>query len=365
MFRTPLCNSPHISSLKRILFYHSSYPFKPLPVSTSLFIPSPGIMPSTTVSRRPFSPDPAIIDASPLLNFDNDNPSLLDDPDPDHLIFGPIDIEHPPGSSYSHFSWDSFTDFDSPASNNSLFSAPSPALLDSNNHLAFPSHPTLDDNTNDFYLSNWLHESDPPALQLSSSLPIPIPSHPQLSPPFIPFQDRPHFPQDTLYSPTEYAALHSLPRSTSPPKSLDDYKSFHPFDSISPLETCMPTPPTWASQLWAAPSYVHTAATSPPPLRRSPLSDSSSPRQRLTIRRDSFPSHVFQSSSAPSAVHSRPSNLTRTYSRRAESSSVSDDRDATVRRKKRIPTHEEPRTADRVSESRTPFPAILSFYDSR
>jgi hypothetical protein len=42
-------------------------------------------------------------------------------------------------------------------------------------------------------------------------------------------------------------------------------------------------------------------------------------------------------------------NLARSYSRRAESASVSDDRDATIRRKRRI--SDEPRTMEKTSDS--------------
>jgi hypothetical protein len=62
---------------------------------------------------------------------------------------------------------------------------------------------------------------------------------------------------------------------------------------------------------------------------------------------------VFQSSSAPLPVHSRAPNSTRPYSRRAESVSVSDDRDATVRRKKRLTSPDESGTAETASDSCT------------
>jgi hypothetical protein len=298
------------------------------------------------VSRRPFSPDN---DASPMLTFvDNDN---------EHLIFGPIDVDSQ-DVLYNRFQWDSF---DSPASNNSLFSAPSPALIDSNIPVPFPSTPH-DSSTNDFYLSNWLHDPDPPHL---ASSPIPIPAHQQQPAPFVPFPDSALFPlQDaSAFSPADFAALHPLPRSSSPNRPFDGFKPLHgPFDSISPLETSMPTP-AWASQLWPSPpSYVHTTAS--PPLQHSPLSDAAYPRRRLSLRRDSL---IFQSSSAPSAVHNaRPAALVRAYTRRAESSSVIDDRDATIRRKKRSPTHDEHRsstTTDRTSESRSyPLSPFVFFH---
>jgi len=43
--------------------------------------------------------------------------------------------------------------------------------------------------------------------------------------------------------------------------------------------------------------------------------------------------------------------MTRSYSRRAEPASVSDDRDATVRRKKRIPTHDETRNTEKIGDN--------------
>jgi hypothetical protein len=62
---------------------------------------------------------------------------------------------------------------------------------------------------------------------------------------------------------------------------------------------------------------------------------------------------VFQSSSAPSPVQTRTPNLARTYSPRAESASVSDDRDATVRRKKRLMSPEASGSAETTPDTCT------------
>jgi hypothetical protein len=62
---------------------------------------------------------------------------------------------------------------------------------------------------------------------------------------------------------------------------------------------------------------------------------------------------VFQSSSAPSPVQSRAPNLARPYSRRAESVSVSDDHDATVRRKKRLTSPDVSSGVETATDSRT------------
>jgi hypothetical protein len=76
-------------------------------------------------------------------------------------------------------------------------------------------------------------------------------------------------------------------------------------------------------------------------------------RQRVPLRTGSVSSgQIFQSSSAPSVFEPRAPPMTRSYSRRAESESVNDDQDATVRRKKRSPPVEDPSSPIKTNDSR-------------
>lgn len=363
------------------------HPFKPRVVRFPFHISaaSPYEMPATIISRRHFSPDPmtnpfstsdaAMKDATPLLNFEDGVNFESVGSESDQMIFGPLDFDE--GTQYASsipFAWDPYNEFDShspishmpgpPSSISTQFDAnvshtsPHDTFLDSG-AFSGDGHASHDFDDGNFYLSHWLNEPDLPAMQSSSS-PIPIRSAtmgPQSPSPFVPYSELPLFPQDASFSPAEFAALHPLPRSASPLPSFEDhtFENQH-FDSISPQEMSL-QPPAWASHLWESPSYLRPAASSRASARPSPLSENTL-RQRF--RRDSLPvGQIFQSSSAPSMGQIRPPSQPRSYSRRAESVSVSDDRDATVRRKKRIPVYEEPRTVDKASEGRAYSPAVI------
>ncbi|KAJ7752813.1 putative HMG1 protein [Mycena maculata] len=184
------------------------------------------------------------------------------------------------------------------------------------------------------YLSNWLNRETDTSPIPSPSSPIPIPSGPQ-SPSFVAFSDHSGFAQDAPFSPAAFAAALPLPSSPSS-SSFEDHHYAVPrahIESVSPHET---QTPAWATQLWETTGSRHLRTPSSPrsSARHSPLSD-----QRLRIpapRRNSLSSgQLFPSSSAPTAVPVGQ-NTIRSYStRRAESFSTPDDRDATVRRKKR------------------------------
>ncbi|KAJ7639129.1 hypothetical protein FB45DRAFT_904795 [Roridomyces roridus] len=201
------------------------------------------------------------------------------------------------------------------------------------------------------YLNNWsANDTDESSLPSPSS-PIPIPSGPQ-SPSFVAFSDgSPFGPQSfspQSFSPAAFAAALPLPGSHSPSSSFDDHYAVpnQQIDSVSPHET---QTPAWAAQLWESTGSRHLRTSSSPRsiARHSPLSDSH------RARRNSLSSgqQLFPSTSAPS-VAPMGQNTVRSYStRRAESFGASDDRDATVRRKKRIPGPEESEGPDKAHES--------------
>lgn len=189
----------------------------------------------------------------------------------------------------------------------------------------------------DNVFASWINESELSAPSPSSPISIPSPLDPQLSSAssFSAFSDHSAFPHDGMFSPTALAALHPLPSSVSPPSSYEDQ---HPLrQRLNSLSK-----PTWASNLWDhTPSSLRTPSVMRPSVRHSPLSDGTI-RQRMPVRRDSHSSaQPFLSTSAPSLVEPRAPSMSRTISRRSESVCISDDRDATVRRKKRSPGAEE------------------------
>ncbi|KAJ7930093.1 hypothetical protein B0H13DRAFT_1595724, partial [Mycena leptocephala] len=187
----------------------------------------------------------------------------------------------------------------------------------------------------DLKLYKWFNttretDTSPP----SPSSPIPIPSGPQ-SPSFVSFGEPSTFAQDasTPFSPSALAAAIPLPGSS--PSSFDDhYRQQIESLSVSPHET---QTPAWATQLWDTPPSRHLRTPSSPrsATRHSPLSTGhSAAGLRIPARRNSLSSghQLFPSSSAPS-VAPVGTNTIRPYgtSRRAESFSTADDRDATVR----------------------------------
>lgn len=360
-------NLPRYPPLAGICF-RSLTSFRTVPCSTS-FMP-------TAIQRRPYSDtmssyysslDAPMKSVSPMLTFEDNN--ILASPESDQMLFGPLDFEDfaLPSSPPAPAHWDIMHDLDndvkpmydfssSPLSPNYGIDVSQSSPTDSGYYDSAESYgmrimknsPPPDSH---LFLSNWIND---PELSMSSpSSPIPIPtssSIPQSSS-FIAFAEPIPFPRMGVFSPTEYAALHPLPRSMSPPSSFEDHYSpiRQRMDSISPQDTSLHTP-SWASQLWDTPSAIRSPSFSRPSVRHSPLSDTTV-RQRVPSYRGSISSgQLFQSSSAP--TEPRVPNMTRSYSRRAESVSVNDDHDATVRRKKRSPPVEDPTTTAKVNDNR-------------
>jgi hypothetical protein len=312
-----------------------------------------------TISHPLFSSDPmstADIKSPKLEHHD-----LFPPPDSDQMIFGPLELDDRP--QHDVYSWDAFHDL-SPST--STFLSPFPHFDFHPSHSS-PVDPPFDDAyvpqvqcTSPVYDENaayWVNDPEQPPMtpQSSSSSPIPIRASLSTSPPFFAYDEQPPFPQSASFSPSDFAAR---PRSISPPTITADPAIFQS-DSISPPETSL-HPPDWASKLW----HQSPALQSNPPSRLSPRRTSRSDTsyanrpQRFPLRRDVPPiGQTFQSSSAPSLIQSVSSRVARTYSHRAESVSAADDRDATVRRKKRASALEESRTRERTPESReTRFP---------
>ena len=331
----------------------------------------PSVMPLSPYPHRTLRPTPVsdapMKDATSLMNFVDPSPyDIISPADTDQMIFGPLDLDDP---SLLSPSWDPSHNLaynqpispilsDNPASPRRASdfdvpdASPSSTFYDSHSYGGFDDVQPMFD-LDDSNLSQWLTDShvDP-----SSSSPIPIrgtQSDPQSPPAFVPYGNN-AFPQNTSFSPSDFAALHPLPRSLSPTEISDGYLSSPGLGvaSISPAETSL-RPPAWASQLWDSSHYTPPATSGHHSGPHSPLSQNpyTAKGQRFQSRRDANPlGLMFQSSSAPSNV----AMLTRAYSRRSESESVSvsDDRDATVRRRKKLSPDEPPRDL-KSSESRT------------
>ncbi|KAI6163150.1 hypothetical protein EDD17DRAFT_1476955 [Pisolithus thermaeus] len=173
----------------------------------------------------------------------------------------------------------------------------------------------------------------------------------------------PYVPQNSSFSPSDLAALHPLPRSLSPADGSDGYLSSPslPLSSISPADTSL-RPPSWASQLWDPSLYPSSATSSGRSSGpHAPLSEIhyTAKKQRFQPRREINPSNLmFQPSSAPPLQSNMPT-LTRGYSRRAESVSIADDPDATIRRKKKSPPVQEELSKDLRSAEIPPPKSLL------
>ncbi|KAF5393042.1 hypothetical protein D9757_001283 [Collybiopsis confluens] len=280
---------------------------------------------------------PQMYPASPtLLTFDGHD---------DQMLFGPIDMDD--GSSA--FPWDS-TDADPKSTYYPSSLAydyisqhhPADTLYDPSPYL--PHHQDASALDNNSLFGSWINESE---MILSPVVPIPITPSPTEPQPFFSFGDRSHFPQDQGISPSEFAALHPLP--VSPSSSYEDSHVFptrHRVDSltsISPADISAVQTPEWVSGFFdntATPSSVsiRTPASTRSSTRSSLVSNDNTQRIRVPHRRGSITStHLFQSASAPSHTHlqSQSRSASSMASRRAESVSFSDDRDATVRRRRK------------------------------
>ena len=264
--------------------------------------------------------------------------------DSDQLIFGPLDLED------IHSRWDPFPEINIDAKapyNYSSFSTISQreSLTNSYYDSGTLYSPVEEHNPTSLDVTGWINDPDFGAY--SSSSPIPIPSPTTSS--FAGYQDHTRFsPDPTAFSPTSFAALCPLPRSISPP-SFHEAHSLRPrvHSVMSPRDMSLHTP------TWDAPSAHRTQSSlAHPSVRHSPLTDNSL-RQRIPVRRPLLSSgQQFQSSSAPSFSEARAPASSRTYSSGADSVNVSDDRDATVERKKRTPEEETPTIAIKVNDSR-------------
>ncbi|KAF6762222.1 hypothetical protein DFP72DRAFT_599174 [Ephemerocybe angulata] len=295
-------------------------------------------MSSPTLICRPFS-DPAHQPAY------DDQPHIVQDAD--QMIFD-MDADALGHPAHMPLHWDSYPPQDMDSKSAFSFDtigpmasyeygppevSPTGSYYEYNNPNFIKNSPSLDDN---LYLASWINDPElSGGPSPSSPISIPSPLDPQLSSAssFSAFSDQ-QYPHDQMFSPAALAVLHPLPSSLSPSSSFEDT---HPLrQRINSLSK-----PTWATQLWdPSPNSLRTPSVMRPSVRHSPLSDGTV-RQRMPIRRGSQSSQAFLSTSAPSMVEPRAPSMSRTISRRSESVSISDDRDATVRRKKRSPGAED------------------------
>ncbi|KAK2466040.1 hypothetical protein APHAL10511_001682 [Amanita phalloides] len=340
-----------ITHLQTPLFLRSSSRASLMPTATRPVFHSPSMNPSYL--------DMSAKDSNHMLAF-NDTSHFNLNAESDQMIFGPLDFEDvamdsgpaalpweplhdPPGKPPFLFEPSSFTQLDADLT----LSSPHNAFYASGEAFVRDDvSPSLD---HPAYLANWVNDPDF-SLAPSPASPIPIPSSldTSQSSSFVPYHEQSHFPPNLALSPTSFAALHPLPRSLSPTSPIDEMQPYHSqrVDSISPQDVSAVTP-SWASQLWDGPSSLRSPSANRHSVRHSPLCDSTV-RQRVPARRGSITSNqIFQSSSAPSVSETCAPSMTRSYSRRAESVCVSDDRDATVRKKRRSPPGEENAPAEK------------------
>ncbi|KAI0692267.1 hypothetical protein BC835DRAFT_1278036 [Cytidiella melzeri] len=223
----------------------------------------------------------------------------------------------------------------------------------------------------DFQYSQWIADPDAstsPHLAQSAPIDIPVlgsPTHSSAASSFGGFSENSSiFPDVTPFSPTtSYAALQPLPRSFSPGDDGDAMATLRahrtPAVSFTSSDASSLSPPMWASQLFSPSQPAPTVGS--PGYLSSPLSEDAyaTQRPRTHSRRSIAPvADVFLSSSAPSASLVRTPPLSRGYSRRAESISEHEDRDATVRRKKRS-FDEDHRPVDKTPALSVPTKSLL------
>lgn len=287
-----------------------------------------------------------------------DSPPMFDPaiPDSDNLLFDLDEYKPQPfGHGYTS-SFDSLNDHSpnfplTPASSHSMLSPSDP--FDSGLFSGLGSinlSPPEFDNQN-YPFSEWLNDGP---TESSAPIAIPPPS-PAVSVGSLGSADSSSFVSYNEF-PIYGKSYLEIPQYS---RSSDDFVDSY---SISPHDTSL-HPPPWASRLWdtslAAPSR-ETSPDAPLPLFDGSGGDNyATQRQRFPIKRDSTPiSQIFMSSSAPSVTHirERTPSLARTYSRRAESFSESDDRDATIRRTKRVHVQDAARIVDRPAEGCTCAP---------
>ncbi|KAI6047531.1 hypothetical protein EDC04DRAFT_2864584 [Pisolithus marmoratus] len=235
-------------------------------------------------------------------------------PESDQMIFGPLDLEEHtvlPHSSL-HVPWDPSRDyaFGQPVSpilsdqamsprRSSDFDVPDASPAESPLRQSSVREPsTTSIHSSISRTTTYLNGSTTPTHSIRPpSSPIPIrPGH-------APTQSNPllmsYLPQNASFSPSDLAALHSLPRSLSPTDRSDGYLSSPSLTvaSISPADTSL-RPPSWASQLWD-PSLYHsstnTSGRSSTPHRPLSGSPHTAKKQRFQPRREINPSSpMFQ-----------------------------------------------------------------------
>ncbi|RDX53877.1 hypothetical protein OH76DRAFT_1399030 [Lentinus brumalis] len=364
-----------------------------LPLCPRTLAPSTSSMPASPFYHRDDDRDAATItlaasdmslrDHSPMYSYDD---SVHYEPmisDTDNMIFG-LDIDDALNHDKSTFSWDP----PHMMQYNTMSSIPFPGSPDSTTSQLDPSLPTHTrrfdssfSNASSGYFSpssppeynestlysNWIADPVDAAVPHSSSMPIPIPTghaHPQsaLSSPYAYSDNSSIFPDVTAFSPaTALAALQPLP--LSPPEDTVMMEQLHGevSGSLPPAASFFGgEPPSWASHLWDN-SNMSSPGGPVPIMPLSSEDNFATQRPRMPLRRGTPVSHLFQSSSAPSPSHARPSLVhSRPYStRRSESISEHDDRDATVRKKKRpVEEVEEAQEQEKRSES-PPLKSVL------
>lgn len=358
--------------------FPSLSPAAPLSFKARL-VRSPGplfpfsISPSSPMHSNPDFSDLSMRDITPIVKFEDDQ--SYHSPQDQSMIFGPLDFDEQFSPDLAPVPWDSYEDLnntyhDQPYMSESPASPPhaydfnlpqSPSFNTGSFALMSGAQPSEPDTH--FQYSQWLTEPECPPLDASSS-PIPIRSTlsvPQTPPTFNAYAEQHPFPQNASFSPSDFAAYHPLPRSISPSALSAESKSYPRHDDSA--GEAFVQPPSWASQMWEhdnnSHGYMHDPTSPRSPIPHSPLSGGAYRPRRPSLeyrKRTSSLGHVFQSSSAPSPVHARVPAASRSYSRRAESVSVSDDRDATVRRKKRLSSPDVTRAAEPTSSSRKSHP---------
>jgi len=294
-------------------------------------------------------------------------PDLQDNMHYSDLIFGPIDLDN--SNSSTSYPWDHYPDVDPDIKPSFLFpSYDYAAALQHQQPSFFDSTFTSQEDTlnpaafDD--LATWINDPDLNSPSSPIAIPSPLDSNLSSSSSYLGYHDQ--FSQDAAFSPATFAAMHPLPRSMSPPSSFEEGRSaaMRPRvqSVVSPRDVSMHAP-TWASQIYDPPSAHRTQnLMTRPSIRHSPMTDTTL-RQRMPIRRASLSSSglLFQSSSAPSHTDTLTPAMSRSYSRRADSLSASDDRDATVRRKKRSPDEDAPIPTKPSNDSRKSYSSPYNY----
>lgn len=308
---------------------------------------------------------------SPLARFTttmSDAQTFTNTTDNDQMLFGDMDdVSYTHEQSVIPFPWEPETaeldikpapfTFGSPymydvqpsPTESSFFDSPGFYTPEGSNYSPFFNSDVALANESPYYnnelnLSNWVHDSEPAS-------PIPIPSPTADNTQFVPYRGSMHFPDESAFSPVSFAALHPLPASVSPSSSFDDrFAVPAQIESISPMDV---TPvPEWASQLFEQQQPPVQPQTLSPTSKPIPLSEATQRPPRMTTRRGSV-GQIFTSASAPSLSPLSGHGTIRSYSRRADSnaSNTSDDRDATVRRKRKTSVPEELERSERATEN--------------